>query len=694
MKDDLEALAASYSKLPDKIKPSDATDPKKSNGEDYEPVCDKYYPLDYQQMLGLPALLPPLMTVPVVDYYMYDNTVNFVMDSNEYDGFLLNQAINDVPYKDEYWTKEVVSNENWEEDEINSNSGDIQEIWVKHTSIISSYYELKEIYRNAKYAPLSTWTEIEWVSGIISDNNEEENINDEDEIDEYIEEEEPEEPNIYISGIVHTYNLINVACGGLAESNASYFGKKNTWNAKISLMDGYAYVPIGIYIDMEYTGIPIFKNSIIIPGIGFDYGTTLAGAYKPYKQLDYKLIEYYPYQNTDPDGKFYWLQTNFINPLKVAKLNDMFTDPEYEPLVVSFRIYEKIKLSCGFPKKCGEMTQEELDINGICGLQQFLNNPPLITPELAGRKKYDPKEIYGDAYEKFKKYKKKLKDKQKDTWNIAKQLKDNIFNRDVALQNFMTIANNMFPAMDFIDINCIKNKICEAQRKAQGESSIKGLSDSLKNNAEATKLLLNDVADSIDKAATEAVNTIGDFTETATNGLKNLANTFNIFQLCPRRFKDWLMDAGEAMGLPIGIDPFTQLQNIFSAGIIKIFKELLGDCMNTSIGQAYINNAKNISASQKRQLLTTFQSGDMNAFKNVVAGTALKKDLINSIGVLDLTKLYNTPSFNMGKLNSLGDSLGRSLTSFNLLNSSSDIFNLTKNLNNTTNNTERIYINM
>ena len=120
-KEDLEALAVEYSKLPDKTKPSDSTDPKRQNGEDYEPVCDKYYPLDYQEMLGLPALLPPLMTVPVVDYYMYDNTVNFVMDSNEYDGFLLNQGddlnkaydalrrkrINDLQKLADYYTQYV-----------------------------------------------------------------------------------------------------------------------------------------------------------------------------------------------------------------------------------------------------------------------------------------------------------------------------------------------------------------------------------------------------------------------------------------------------------------------------------------------------------------------------------------------------------------------------------------------------------
>ena len=494
---------------------------------------------------------------------------------------------------------------------------------------------------------------------------------------------------------ITTYNLLSGLSESIIKSTKILdYGEKQKINAKVGLMDGYAYVPIGIMIQMEYTGIPIFDKSVMIPGIGFDYGTVLAGAYKPHTNVDYKLVEYYPYQNEDPDGQFYWLQYDFINPFKLMNLNDMFTDPEYEPLVVEFEIYEKFKLSCGFPKKCGEMTQEELNINGVCGLQQFLNNPPVITPELANRKPFKSTDMCEDVYKKFKEYKQRIKDKQQKIWNISKQLKDNIFNKDIALQNFMNVANNMFPAMSFINNDCLRNKICETQRKAKGKSSINDLSDSLKNNSETTKLLLNDVTQSVDTAVTDIMNTAVDLVATAGKGIYNLTTTFNIYQLCPRRFKDWLMDAGEAMGLPIGIDPFTQLQNIFSNGIIKIFKDLLGECVTISVGAQFINTAKNITNSQKQQLLTAFQSGNMDAFKNVINGTSLKNDLINRSSMLDLTKMYNSPSFNMSKFSSLGNSLGRSLTSFNLLNKSSDIFNLVKNLNDTNNNIERIYINL
>jgi hypothetical protein len=31
---------------------------------------------------------------------------------------------------------------------------------------------------------------------------------------------------------------------------------------------------------MEYTGIPVVKNSVLIPGAGLDYGTILGGYYR------------------------------------------------------------------------------------------------------------------------------------------------------------------------------------------------------------------------------------------------------------------------------------------------------------------------------------------------------------------------------------------------------------------------------
>lgn len=589
--EELKVLYTKYSQLPDQMPPTDNTDPKKEDGEEYDPVCDKYYPIDYQRMLGLPALLPPLMTVPVVDYNISDNTVKFKFEINDYNAFVMNMARRDVPVSYSYWIQIIQPVESDPDSPVDSEGPEQEATWEQKKEVISDEDELAKIYKQSDYAPVETWTETNWQEGTVK-----------------------------------TYNLVNIASGSDAEEIAGHFGKKNTIDGKVGLKDGYAYVPLGINITCQYTGIPIYKNSVLIPGIGFDYGTTLAGVYSPYTGTDRKLVLYYPYVNEDPDGQFYWLQDSFINPFDIIKLKDMFTDPNYKPLLVKFIIFEKFKLECGYPKKSGEMTAEEYNINGKCGLQEFLKNPPNITPELMNRKQVNPKEIYMDVLDSFKKWKQNLKDKLNENWDIAKRLKENLLNKKFAMQNFMDMANSMFPAMGFIDTNCLKNTICETQRKAAG-NSIEDMSDTLKNNAEATKLLLDNVTDNIEKAANNLVGSIGDFGKTAWDGLVNLTKSFSIYQLCPRRFNDWLKDAGEAMGLPIGINPFTQLQNIFSAGIIGVFKDLLGDCMKNNLIDNFINDAKNISSSQKQQLLSTFKSRRYGCIYKCIKRYTIKKSI-------------------------------------------------------------------
>lgn len=80
---------------------------------------------------------------------------------------------------------------------------------------------------------------------------------------------------------------------------------------------------------------------------------------------DTKLIAKFPYQNDQEDGAFFWLQKNLVNPADLANLAKQF-QPDYKPIVVEFDVYQKNKLICGFPKKTGELTCEELAINGKC----------------------------------------------------------------------------------------------------------------------------------------------------------------------------------------------------------------------------------------------------------------------------------------------------------------------------------------
>lgn len=648
----LRSLDAEYSMLPqDEMDPSDDTDPKQADGKPYDPVCDKFYPIDYQKMFGLPAIIPPLWTVPVVDYDVHTGEYKIKFTLTQYDNWIRDMSRD--------YENILIQQEGWDED------GYVYEEYAKNM------YEAEDYHKN-KYPISDDDTIINWGKGTVT-----------------------------------TYLYVWISENEVKDTKVLQYGEKSKTNEGIGINDGYIYVPIVNEMECEYTGIPIFKDSIMLPGIGFDYGTTLAGCYVPRTRIDKRIAEFFPYQNENPDGEFYWLQWQVIWPWELKKLVDMFTGKKYDPLVVKFRIFQKFKAECGFPKKCGEMTTEELNRNGVCGLEQFLLKPPEITPEMIGKPKYDPKEMYKGAKDAFKKWKEKLKKKREFNWDLSKRLKDNIFNKDIVHKNFMNMANSMLPAMGFIDTNCLKNTICEAQRKAQGEGTIKDLSDTLKNNTEATKLLMNDVSKSLNEAADNIRNSVENILMTPIQvfgmykdkdgklqpgiAYKLADKLFDgtIWKFCPRRFSDWLTDAVNSLGLPDpqSINPFTQLQNIFTKGIMGIFKNELGKCMKTNIITNTVKNAANVTIGQKQSLLGAFQSGDLNAMRNVANGTNLKNQLVNgATGSLNFAKQFNTPSFNMGKLNVFGDGLGRSLRSFNILNQSSDVFNLIYNLKNTEDN--------
>jgi hypothetical protein len=43
----------------------------------------------------------------------------------------------------------------------------------------------------------------------------------------------------------------------------------------IAINKGYAYIPTGLDVTLEYIGLPLLKDSILIPGVGPDYGAIL-----------------------------------------------------------------------------------------------------------------------------------------------------------------------------------------------------------------------------------------------------------------------------------------------------------------------------------------------------------------------------------------------------------------------------------
>ena len=60
-----------YSRLPEELTETDARlkeIPKDNNGKVYEPLCNKYYPLEYGKAFGIESILPCLFKVNEIIY--------------------------------------------------------------------------------------------------------------------------------------------------------------------------------------------------------------------------------------------------------------------------------------------------------------------------------------------------------------------------------------------------------------------------------------------------------------------------------------------------------------------------------------------------------------------------------------------------------------------------------------------------
>jgi hypothetical protein len=386
----------------------------------------------------------------------------------------------------------------------------------------------------------------------------------------------------------------------------------------VAIIDGYGYVSTGIVLKMEYTGIPLGKYVTLIPGVGLDYGTVLGGYYRPSTNEDLTNMKKFPYLNDQPDGKWFWLQCSFANPAKaISNVQTILTDiGNYEPYIVEFEVFQKFYLECGFPKKCGELTTEELERNGKCGLEQFLTKPIVID-----RRGFDPNKFVNktpDLTISLNQWKKDLSQKLEDSWDFASNLAQNTWNKTVALENFMDIATQMFPAMSFLPTGCMQT-VCEAQRKAKGMNSVKDMSDSVKNSVTASQLLAKDMIKNAKDSVSKIADGVGDFFSQATDAAKNLVSTFNVYQLCPRRFNDWLKDAASAMGAPPGIDIFTQLQNTFTNGIMGGFNQLLNNCVTKNLTEKAVAATKDVIASEKQQILGSLKSRKFHRNETFIA---------------------------------------------------------------------------
>ena len=74
--------------------------------------------------------------------------------------------------------------------------------------------------------------------------------------------------------------------------------------------------------------------------------------------------------------------------------------------------------------------------------------------------------------------------------------------------------------------------------KHLAKNSIKGISSNLQNAKESAKLLIKDTLKSYEESGLALWQAAGDLWTTVRDGVGGLLSTFNVYQLCPRRYND------------------------------------------------------------------------------------------------------------------------------------------------------------
>lgn len=369
---------------------------------------------------------------------------------------------------------------------------------------------------------------------------------------------------------------------------------------QVSLDKGYAYVPNGFSVQLQYTGIPMCLQPTLIPGVGPEYGALLGGYYKPATLKDKKLIQRFPYQNADPNGTYFWLQTSTISLQQMSNLKNLFSGGK--PLIVTFAIYVKYKIQCGFPKAddISKLTPQQIRRNGVCGLQQFFSKPIVVDRQgLSPQQQQKNTEAAINAIVNFTK---QLTASIETMMNAQQKIQQITLAQDTKIDQFMQVAQQMFPQFSILPEQC-RNLFCSAQRKAKGTGSIKSLGQSMLNDVKAINIMASDVGKQIAKNIQSAVSTVGNMGQLALDTLKNMYDNFKIYDACSRRFKNFVQDnlLNSVQNLIQPGGPLADMANVLS-GTIKGGGNLLDPF--AIIGNKFMNQLTNTLNSQLVQCVT------------------------------------------------------------------------------------------
>jgi hypothetical protein len=467
-----------------------------------------------------------------------------------------------------------------------------------------------------------------------------------------------------------------------ASSNKKELEQTFEKNVKVGIIDGYFMYPAGVFIDFEFVlseYAPKLKGTILaqsaaLYALASNYGTT---GYESAVKSTYKAI--FPLAsslNALPLNARIFLGFPFKPDLDALLGGDagkievssaegdemVFYIPEPDtvktfvktflsgkPATIRFNVYFKSPIICQYPKCEGK--------EGKCGLQELLEKPVKLDNMVSFDLEKRLKQITSNAKRKAlikedMAFKENVTTIGESAWNIGKNLLQSSMATNNALDILYSLGTAFTPLLEMLPLNCIvnaagdgKNAICSASRQARDISAIEENDVSMMHTINTVGIVAKDACSAFTEHVKSSFESIANAGESMLAGVKGLINNASIYDLCERRFRDYVADSGIGKGIMDGVN------QLMTFRVSDIFKGILGSCVTNGIIDTVTNSLDGLNESAKGEVGRLLQFGDINSLKELGKKyPQMIEKFGDGKGGLDIQSISNKAGFDMNLL--------------------------------------------
>lgn len=484
----------------------------------------------------------------------------------------------------------------------------------------------------------------------------------------------------------------------------------------VGIADGYAYIPTGKSVTYVYN---LMRQSFSIKGWGSDPITSVAQAalfslvssinemdceeyvtaaenLKNSMKVAFDLSEdaqinlVYPYMpkieailgaggDNESEVEGYNFAFMYIpNPSSIKNFISELGKPK--DVDITFDIYLKEPIKCGFPKNKNPKCRSNSGSNGKCGLEELFKGaidagPVKFDFDIELRKlkskvlKYKMKKDTDDSIKNFKTM-------SNFACNIEKNIEDVNVSKNDALDVLYTAGKELAPIMNLFPLKCLtdamndgKNAICSASRKVQDKSAIDDFSDSVTHKLKTIGVVANDAWASSKQKFNNIVGGFKNSLGPIQDSMGKLWDNASVYNLCPSRFSDYISDSGIAKSFGEG------LTGIMKNSTLDVLKNVLGSCMVDGIIDSALGGVTSILDSEKGNVKRILEEGDPAAIERLGQQyPELLEKFGSSSGGLDFNKIVSNPTFNTSFMQSFETEIAKRMNPGSLMSGVVDKF--------------------